>query len=426
MIKRKAMRVQSDDESEGESIVPVKRSRVDELPAESEEELIDVETPEAPSRLRRQSSTSKRPSKSTTKAPPAKKRKRTVGSDAGSEDDFFNDAVDSGEDDEPPPEEYDDGDDDFVVDDAPKRGKAKSTGARGKGRSRAVEKEDTKDIKMKDERQQKPPPAKRARPAEVDAAAPVAPEPGPSVVSLKGLPRIKKNNSSASTAPGTPSNPAAAKPVVAGKPPAPAAKASALDLKKDLGLKTSSRKAAATQPASDLDLNNKDNWASLFKGGTGPPRAGVKNDDGRKELEKKREAERARRMETLRNTFDLQAQTEKIIRFEERLRTAKSGVAFPKFLAAKWRDVYERGKKPPAVSANGTPQHPQSSRTPQHNTRTPQHTQNVQTPQQMQTPLYTQIIQTPQHSQHVQTPRYSQDLRTPQHSQGAQPNAAAV
>ena len=30
-----------------------------------------------------------------------------------------------------------------MVDDAPKRGKAKSTGARGKGRSRAAEKEDT-------------------------------------------------------------------------------------------------------------------------------------------------------------------------------------------------------------------------------------------------------------------------------------------
>ena len=152
-----------------------------------------------------------------------------------------------------------------MVDDAPKRGKAKSAGARGRGRSRAVEKEDTKDIKMKDERQQKPPPAKRARAADADAAAPVAPEPGPSVVSVKGLPRIKKNNSSASTVPGTPSNPVAAKPAVAGKPPAPAAKAAALDLKKDLGLKTSSRKAAATQPASDLDLNNKDNWASLFK-----------------------------------------------------------------------------------------------------------------------------------------------------------------
>ena len=41
----------------------------------------------------------------------------------------------------------------------------------------------------------------------------------------------------------------------------------------------------------------------LLKGGTGPPRAGVKNDDGRKELEKKREAERARRMETLVSTL---------------------------------------------------------------------------------------------------------------------------
>ncbi|KAL1746383.1 hypothetical protein HDZ31DRAFT_34298, partial [Schizophyllum fasciatum] len=416
--QRKPMRVQSDDESEEESAVPAKRTRVEEEPIPSEDDLIDIETPEAPSRLRRQFSTSKRPSKPPAK-PSTRKRKRAAASDAESEDEFFNDAVESDDAfDEPPPEASDNGDDDFVVDDAPKRGKGKAAPGRSKARSRAAEKEDTKEIKMKDERQQKPPPAKRARPADddADAPAPAAPEPVPSVVSVKGLPRIKKNKSSASTAPGTPSTPATAKPVAASKPAAKAA----LDLTKELGIQPTSRKVAAvTQPASDLDLNNKDSWASLFKARTGPPRAGVKNDDGRKELAKKREEERARRMENLRITFDLQAQTDKIIRFEERLRSQHSGVLYPNFLAAKWRDVYEREKKQAQLaSAGGTPRQSQSARTPQHSqsARTPQHSQSARTPQLSQsapTPQHAQSVQTPQHSQHVLTPQYPQDNRPP-------------
>ncbi|TRM58667.1 hypothetical protein BD626DRAFT_182101 [Schizophyllum amplum] len=351
--KRKPMRVQSDDESEGESSVPVKRPRIEEEPFASEDEEIDVEGADppshAPSRLvRRQSSgSSKRPSKPSAKAPPAKKRKRAAASDAESEDEFFNDAVDSDAFDEPPSEEIDDGDDDFVVDDGPKRGKGKAAAGRSKARLKD-------DAKTKDDRQ-KPPPLKRARPtpsltiddsasqASGDTLASAAPETAGGAVSLKALPRIKKNKSTASTAPGTPGTPAAAKGsgTKAGAPPTKAA----LDLSKDLGIRANSRKAAANAPASDLNLMNKDIYSSLFKGGAGPPRAGVKVDDGRKELMKKRDEERAKRQESLRHTFDLQAQTEKIIHFEHRLRAQGNGVLYPNFLAAKWRDVYERDKR---------------------------------------------------------------------------------
>jgi hypothetical protein len=41
------------------------------------------------------------------------------------------------------------------------------------------------------------------------------------------------------------------------------------------------------------------------------------------------------------HVFDLQAQWDKISRFEERLRQEKSSVLFPNFLAAKFKDDWE-------------------------------------------------------------------------------------
>lgn len=45
------------------------------------------------------------------------------------------------------------------------------------------------------------------------------------------------------------------------------------------------------------------------------------------------------------NTFDLQGQMDKIARFEEKLRSAHSSAVFPNFMAAKWREQYERKRQ---------------------------------------------------------------------------------
>jgi len=43
--------------------------------------------------------------------------------------------------------------------------------------------------------------------------------------------------------------------------------------------------------------------------------------------------------------FDLQAQHEKISRFEDKLKATHSSALYPNFLAAKWREEYERGRE---------------------------------------------------------------------------------
>lgn len=40
--------------------------------------------------------------------------------------------------------------------------------------------------------------------------------------------------------------------------------------------------------------------------------------------------------------FDLQAQQEKVSRFEEKLRAVRSAALYPNFLAGKWRELWER------------------------------------------------------------------------------------
>jgi hypothetical protein len=45
------------------------------------------------------------------------------------------------------------------------------------------------------------------------------------------------------------------------------------------------------------------------------------------------------------HTFDLQAHSDKIARFEEKLRQEKSSVLFPNFLGAKFKDDWERQRR---------------------------------------------------------------------------------
>jgi hypothetical protein len=101
--------------------------------------------------------------------------------------------------------------------------------------------------------------------------------------------------------------------------------------------------------------------------GGATPRSGLnrreKDEERRKELNKLRDEARAKRsLEAVcwflflvgpstethlfqKQSFDLQGQTEKIARFEERLRRGQSSALYPNFLAAKWRELWEREKK---------------------------------------------------------------------------------
>lgn len=48
--------------------------------------------------------------------------------------------------------------------------------------------------------------------------------------------------------------------------------------------------------------------------------------------------------------FDLQAEMEKILIFEEKLRHAGSAVLYPNILAAKWKERWERERRHAALS----------------------------------------------------------------------------
>jgi hypothetical protein len=50
--------------------------------------------------------------------------------------------------------------------------------------------------------------------------------------------------------------------------------------------------------------------------------------------------------------LDLQGQWDKILRFEERLRHEKSSVLYPNFLAAKFKDDWERQRRKDAEKAS--------------------------------------------------------------------------
>ncbi|EGN92437.1 hypothetical protein SERLA73DRAFT_147151 [Serpula lacrymans var. lacrymans S7.3] len=131
------------------------------------------------------------------------------------------------------------------------------------------------------------------------------------------------------------------------------------------------RKPAALLGSADFDLRNASVYAELFNPGGAGPRSGLnrkeKEEERRKELNKMRDEARAKRAEetvsfppwvalfeimTLcvlaclqKNTFDLQSQADKISRFEDRLRQSGSLALHPNFLAAKFRDDYERERK---------------------------------------------------------------------------------
>ncbi|KAF9464701.1 hypothetical protein BDZ94DRAFT_460985 [Collybia nuda] len=110
------------------------------------------------------------------------------------------------------------------------------------------------------------------------------------------------------------------------------------------------RKTPATVGNADFDLRNANVYRELFKtAGGSTPRSGLnrreKDEERRKELSKLRDEARVKRSVEAKQTFDLQEQTDKISRFEDQLRRVRSSALYPNFLAAKWRELWEREKK---------------------------------------------------------------------------------
>ncbi|KAG1753498.1 hypothetical protein EDB19DRAFT_1669568 [Suillus lakei] len=158
----------------------------------------------------------------------------------------------------------------------------------------------------------------------------------PPELKKRKLPTIKKNKPSASGAP-TQSQSAAA----TSKPPP-----STDDVAK-IGAPHPQRKSASLMGAADFDLRDKSVYAELFKGAGGStPRSGLnrreKEEERRKELNKMRDEAKAKRAEEAKHHFDLQSQADKIAGFEQKLRANNGMALHPNFLAAKFREEYDK------------------------------------------------------------------------------------
>ncbi|KAG1782492.1 hypothetical protein EV702DRAFT_385715 [Suillus placidus] len=159
----------------------------------------------------------------------------------------------------------------------------------------------------------------------------------PPELKKRKLPTIKKNKSSASAAASAQSQSAAA----LSKPPP-----STDDVTK-IGAPHPQRKAAGLMGAADFDLRDKSVYAELFKGAGGStPRSGLnrreKEEERRKELNKMRDEAKAKRAEEAKHHFDLQSQADKIAGFEQKLRANSCMALHPNFLAAKFREEYDK------------------------------------------------------------------------------------
>ncbi|GLB34955.1 hypothetical protein LshimejAT787_0205200 [Lyophyllum shimeji] len=188
--------------------------------------------------------------------------------------------------------------------------------------------------------------------ARADTQSPGQPkEPSPPPKKRK-LPTIKKIKGAATTAGSTSTTKTSSTPAIA-KPTPP--KLPDLAIPPPAG----ARKTPALLGNTDFDLRNQSVYNELFKpAGGNTPRSGLsrreKDEERRKELDKMRDEARAKRLAEMASSFDLQAQSDKISRFEERLRMNRSSALFPNFLAAKWRELWELDKH--KVKEQGSPE----------------------------------------------------------------------
>ncbi|KAK0210752.1 hypothetical protein DFS33DRAFT_1378735 [Desarmillaria ectypa] len=256
------------------------------------------------------------------------------------------------------PDGFDD-DEEFIDDDedAPmkgsKKGKTKGIKVAGKGKDKTKAKSEVKDIKMKDERKTisklvpsaaQPPSSKRSKvqgtgdaPGGGDNVTPqLMKDDYPTQAPKKKLPTIKKNRELGAAGPSTPS-------VAKSLSAAPTAPKDEFSLTNTL---TPASRKPPLVSGGDLDLSNSSVYSSLFKPTANTPRTASNRDtERRKELNKLREEARAKRELDVNYHFDLQGDMEKILRFEDRLRSIRSPTVYPNVLGAKWKEQWERDKR---------------------------------------------------------------------------------
>ncbi|KAG2368561.1 hypothetical protein BDR07DRAFT_1390934 [Suillus spraguei] len=299
----------------------------------------------------------------------AKKKRQAVFSDAEDAEVDIDDLVDEDDFlDEPFPDVEDEG---LETEVAPKRGgkargpssaKRKPTKVKlvlAKGGKPKAGKEKEKEIMIKDERKIPPPDTMSAStsvtaqsqvsdlfaddessvhpPSVVDPSAAPDQSALPPELKKRKLPTIKKNKPSTSTTTSA----------QAQSTTAPSKASPSTDDVTKIGAPHPQRKAAGLMGAADFDLRDKSVYAELFKGAGGStPRSGLnrreKEEERRKELNKMRDEAKAKRAEEAKHHFDLQSQADKIASFEQKLRANNCMALHPNFLAAKFREEYDK------------------------------------------------------------------------------------
>ncbi|KAJ7774610.1 hypothetical protein DFH07DRAFT_104793 [Mycena maculata] len=355
--KRITSPVDSDDDPTVDSAPPPKRPRIERSPDISD----DNEALTSPTEAPRSSARAAPASNSRLKPkPPTKKRSKVVVSDPESEE-FDPD------DDESEPEPPIDNDDEYLSE--PKNPTKRTGGGKGKGAKGKKKAEPTKEIMAKDERK---------RPMDVSDAAPAAKRPrtkpsnksgGEVTVDVVGddptlntpppkeeappgpkkprLPPIKKNKASTAASAGASGAAGTSISSIPAKPTALAAARVEEDSKLPAPI-VGGRKPTIVPASVDVDLTNPTMYAQLFKSAGGRTPSGFshreKDEERRKELNRMRDEARAKRINEAAPAFDLQGQMDKIIRFEERLKTTRSPAYYPNFLAGGLKSL-QQGKK---------------------------------------------------------------------------------
>ncbi|KAL0071412.1 hypothetical protein AAF712_001269 [Marasmius tenuissimus] len=322
---------QGDRDGYDEDIRPSTKSKRRIVKPKRYEQEEEEERPPAPS-------TSK---PTTTTKNKRKKSKKADLSDEDTDDQFDLDADDLAQD----LGTLDDDDDDDEFEDEPKRAKSKAKGGSNSRGQKGKGKESSR--KAKPTRPSLNAPSSPLVDVVDDQSYPSPNVPAPSTSQIKEsgsppqkkrkLPNIKKNKPNAT---GTPVLPAK-KPTLS----VPVKGTEEADITKTLGLK-----AAPPPVSADLDLRNNNVYAELFnRPGASNIRAGVsrreKEEQRRKELDKMRDEARVKRSAEGRDNFALQAQMDKILRFEERLKKSNSPALYPNILGAKMREMYDAEKK---------------------------------------------------------------------------------
>ncbi|GBE82086.1 predicted protein [Sparassis crispa] len=174
-------------------------------------------------------------------------------------------------------------------------------------------------------------------------------EPTPPPPKKRKLPTIKKNKPATGTTPSTPATTKPPAPLPAPSPAADPTGGQATDNNLNVGVGAGGRRPPMINTA-DVDLRDSSVYAQLFaKTGGSTPNSGLnrkeKEEERRKELNRMRDAARAKRAEEAKHCFDLQAAHEKIQRFEEKLRARRSTAVFPNILGAAFMTPQERARK---------------------------------------------------------------------------------